>query len=106
MTGFSDGAGLQVRPEVLDAEAGVFGAAAAVVDSGAARARTALAAGGSGLAGWRVGAALDACATAWGQCLRTLAAGLDRDADNLRATAGRYRAVDAGVARRLADAVR
>jgi uncharacterized protein YukE len=100
---FADGTGLSVRPEVLDAEAGVFAAAALAVDSGTQRTRAALAAGADGLAGWRSGAALDDCAVAWAQCLSTLSAALDGDADNLRVTAGNYRAVDAALARQLAE---
>ena len=111
VTGYADGTGVLVgpgvlvRPEALDAEAGVFGAAAVAVESAAGRARTALAAGAAGLPGWRIGAALDDCAAAWAQCLSTLAAALDGDADNLRATAENYRTVDAGVARRLSDRI-
>jgi uncharacterized protein YukE len=105
MAGFSDGSGVQVRPEALDAEAGVFGAAAVAVESGAGRAGASFSAGAAGLGGGRIGAALHECAAAWAQCLAGLSAALDGDADNLRATAENYRTVDAGVARRLSDRI-
>ena len=101
MAGFSDGSGVLVQPEVLDAEAGVFNAAALAVESGAQRARAVLAGAGAALPGWSTGAALGDCAAAWAQCLSGLAAALDRDADNLRASARNYREADAGAARQL-----
>ncbi|MHA6762521.1 hypothetical protein [Streptacidiphilus sp. PAMC 29251] len=102
VVGFSDGSGVLVHPEALDAEAGVFNAAALAVESGAQRARAALAETGAALAGWSSGAALADCAAAWAQCLSGLSAALDRDADGLRATARNYREADAGAARQFA----
>jgi uncharacterized protein YukE len=99
--GFADGSGVLVRPAALDTEAGVLQAAASAVGSGARRARQSLTAAAAGLRGWRTGAALDDCAAAWTQCLAVLAAALDREADDLRATARNYRVADAEAARRF-----
>jgi hypothetical protein len=104
--GFADGSGVLVHPEALDAEAGVFHAAALALESGGRRVRPALVSAAAALHGWRTGPALDDCAAAWARCLAGLGAELDGHAGDLRATASNYREVDAGVTRSMSAGLR
>ena len=92
-----EGGGLAVRPEVLEAEASALNSAALRVESAVRGRLGEVAAAGGALAGWRTGAALEECATAWAARLAALAAGLDGHGERLRATARNYREVEARV---------
>lgn len=99
--GFTDTGGLAVRPELLEAEAGALNAAALAVAPGSQRVRASAAGAGAALPGWRTGAALEECASAWAGCFADLSASLDAHADRLRATSRNYRDADASAAARL-----
>ncbi|TDU04600.1 excreted virulence factor EspC (type VII ESX diderm) [Streptomyces sp. 846.5] len=91
------GAGLVVRPGVLEEEARALNSAAFRVESAVRGRLGEVAAAGGALAGWRTGAALEEWAAAWAARLAALVAGLDGHGERLRATARNYREADAAV---------